>query len=53
MGLRIKNFKIMGVHWKLQFLRGVHEKPIYMGGLPKKAGGLDNLQIQEGDLRGG
>ena len=47
MGLRIKNFKIMGVHWKIQFLRGggVHEKPIYMGGLPKKAMGLDKLQI--------
>ena len=46
--LRIKNFKIMGVHWKIQFLRGgggVHEKPIYMGGLPKKAMGLDKLQI--------
>ena len=46
MGFRIKNFKMMGVHWKIQFLRGgVHEKPIYMGGLPKKAMGLDKLQI--------
>ena len=53
MGIRIKNFKIMGVHWK--FLRGVggSQKANIYGGLPKKAGDLDNLQIQEGDLRGG
>ena len=31
MGLRQKNFNIMGVHWKTQFLRGVHER----GDLPK------------------
>ena len=22
----------MGVHWKIQFLEGVHKKPIYWGG---------------------
>ena len=26
----------MGIHWKIWFLRGVHEKPIYRGELPKK-----------------
>ena len=34
MGLRIKIFNVMGVHWKIQFLgRGgrVHGKPIYGG----------------------
>ena len=44
MGLRMKDFNIFGVHWKIQFLGGVHEKPIYRWGLPNK-GGLDSLQI--------
>ena len=38
MGLRMKNFNIMGIHWKIQFLR-VHEKPIYRGNCIKKEGG--------------
>ena len=29
MGIRMKNISIMGVHWKIRFLVGVHEKPIY------------------------
>ena len=35
----MKYFSIMGVHWKIQFLggRGVLEKAIYRGELPKKA----------------
>ena len=36
MGLRMKNFNFVGVNWEIQFLRGVHEKPIYRGDLPKK-----------------
>ena len=37
--LRMKNFNILGVHWRIQLLGGeVHEKPIYRGGLPKKGG---------------
>ena len=53
MGLRMKNFNIMGVHWKIQFLSGgggSHKKPIYIyrEDLPEK-GGLG----QFADLRGG
>ena len=48
MVLRIKNFNIFGVHWKIWLLRvRGHKKPIYRGGLPKK-GGLDSLLIQGG-----
>ena len=45
MASRIKNFSIMGVHWKIRFLRGeregvggggVHEKPIYRRGILKR-----------------
>ena len=43
MGLRMKNFNIMGAHWKIRFLGvRVPEKPIYSGDLPKKAG-LDSF----------
>ena len=28
----------MGPHWKIWFLGGVYEKPIYRGELPKKEG---------------
>ena len=31
MGLRMKNFNIMRIHWKIRFLGWVHEKPIYLG----------------------
>ena len=45
MGLRMKNFNILGFHWKIQVLgEGVHEKLIQKGGLPKMEG-LDSLQI--------
>ena len=41
----MKNFNIMGVHWKIQFLEeGVTKKPIYREEFPKK-GGLDSFQI--------
>ena len=35
MDLRMKNFNIMEVHWKIQLLEGVHKKQIYRGELPK------------------
>ena len=31
MGLKMKIFNIMGVHWKIWFLEGVQEKPIKEG----------------------
>ena len=43
----MNNFNIMGVHGKIRFLGGgggVHEKPKFKVGLPKK-GGLDSLNI--------
>ena len=40
MGLRLKNFNIMGVH----------EKPIYSGELPKKDGGLREFADLEGGI---
>ena len=40
----MKNFNILRFHRKIQLLGGVHEKPLYREGLPKK-GGLDSLQI--------
>ena len=30
MGLTMKNFYIIGVYWKIIFLRGFHEKPLYI-----------------------
>ena len=51
MGLRMKSFNIMGVHWKIRFLgRGLHKKLIYRSELPKKEGGSLG---QFADLRGG
>ena len=47
MVLRIKNFSIFGVHWKILLLGGV-TKNQYTGGLPKK-GGLGEFV----DSRGG
>ena len=51
MVLRMKNFDILGVHWKIQLLvgggGGVHKKPIYRGDCWKGGGGLgqfDNLR---------
>ena len=36
MALRMKNFDIMGVHWKIWFSWGLHKKPIFSRELPKK-----------------
>ena len=36
MGLRMKNFDILGVHWKIWLLGEFQEKLIYRGVLPKK-----------------
>ena len=48
MGLRMKNFNIMGIHWKTRFLGGVHEKPI-QGELPKIGRGASTVwQKREG-----
>ena len=46
----MKNFNIMAVYWKIQFLERVHEKPICRGELPNKEG----IGKKEGDsiLRG-
>ena len=42
----MKNFDIFGVHWKIQFLGGgVHKKKIE-GGLPKRRGDSNSLQIE-------
>ena len=40
MGLRMKNFNIIGFHWKIRFLGGggIHEKPIYRDEFSKKGG---------------
>ena len=48
MGLRMKNFNIFEIQEKIRFLGGIHEKPMYRGGLPKR-GELG----QFADLRGG
>ena len=50
MGLKMKNFNIMGIHWKIQFSGeggGSHEKPIYRGKCLKRGLG------QFADLRWG
>ena len=36
MGLMMKIFDIMGVHWKIWLLQGLHKKPVYSRELPKK-----------------
>ena len=45
MVLRVENFNILGILWKIRLLGG-HEKAIYRGGLPEKWG-----LGQFGDLR--
>ena len=37
MGRKMKNLSIFGVHRKISF-RGVHKKPVYIGGLAEKGG---------------
>ena len=49
----MKNFNIMGIHRKIQFLGGkkgggVHGKPIYWGELPKKGGVWTVCRFNEG-----
>ena len=47
MGLRMEDFNILGVQWKIQLLErrgGDSQKTDTEGGLPKK-GGLDSLHI--------
>ena len=48
MGLRMKNFDILGVHWKIQLLGGSSQKTDIEGGTAYKVG-LGKLA----DLRGG
>ena len=38
MGLRMKNFDTLGVHWKIRLLGGISRKTGIEGGLPKKEG---------------
>ena len=50
MVLRMKNFNILGVHWKIRLLGvGGSRKTNVEGGLPKK-GALVSLPIYGGDL---
>ena len=49
MGLRMKNFNVLGVRWKIRLLGGGFTKNKNRGGvLPKKRGGLDSLPRGEG-----
>ena len=45
MWLRMKNFNIFGVHWKIQPFRGSWKTNIEGAGTLSKKGGLDSLQI--------
>ena len=48
MGLRMKNFNILDVHWKIWLLGGGSSRKTDIDwGLPKK-GGLDSLQFKRG-----
>ena len=52
MGLRMKNFDIFGVPWKIWLLGGWGSQKTYIeGGFPKKGGGGGLGQFA--DLRGG
>ena len=44
-GLRMKNFNILGVHWKIWFLGGCMKNQYIGGEMPKK-GVLEGLQIR-------
>ena len=37
MGWKMKNLSIFGLHRKISF-RGVHKKPVYIGGVAEKGG---------------
>ena len=47
--LRMKNFNILGVHWKIRLLGGVTKNQYRAGDCQKKKGGLE----QFANLRGG
>ena len=51
MGLKKKNFYIIGVYWKIWLLGRIHKKPMYKGELPKKGEGR-RLGVFA-DLKGG
>ena len=42
LGLRMKNFNVIRVHWKIWLLGGFMKKTIFGGEWPK-TGGLDSL----------
>ena len=60
MGLRMKNFSIMGFQWRIWFLGGIHEKPVYRRKLPENKRGTwtvfrfkRGLVEKEGGFEGG
>ena len=48
MGVRMKNFNTIGVHWEIKFLRAISQKTVIYRGELSKEGGLG----QCADLRG-
>ena len=50
MGSRIKNFIIIGVHWKMSFLGGGCKKPIYKGNCLKRGGRLGGRVVFWGEI---
>ena len=49
MGLRMENFNILGVHWKIQLLGGEFTKNRHRGGgLPKKEGAWTVFRFKGG-----
>ena len=48
MGLRMKKFNFMGVHWKIRVLGGGGAWKTNIGGELTKKADLDSLQILEG-----
>ena len=49
MGVKMKNFDIMGAHWKIRRFVWVYKRAIYRGDLPKK-GGAWTVYIFKGGL---
>ena len=50
MGLKIKNFNIMKVHWKIRFLGGGFTKNQYIAGIAWKRGAWTVCKVKEGGL---
>ena len=48
MVLRLKNLNILGVHWKIRLLGGGSQKTNIEGGLPKKGGFGQFVDLREG-----